>query len=120
MSEFRCGLCHHLYVKGLPDPDPEAVNRDSMPGFTANECHLLCDDCWAAAAARIEAAATIVRAAEARLRRAHNVALSQPRQFRAGNPYHDPACPVRPCDHCGAAYTGPALYCSMLCAISDA
>ena len=53
MSEFRCGLCHHLYVKGLPDPDPEAVNRDSMPGFTANECHLLCDDCWAAAAARI-------------------------------------------------------------------
>lgn len=34
--------------------------------------------------------------------------------------YHDPSCPERNCDKCGRLYTGPAVYCSMLCAVADA
>ena len=34
--------------------------------------------------------------------------------------YHDPSCPERHCDYCGLRYRGPAVYCSIECAIADA
>ena len=34
--------------------------------------------------------------------------------------YHDPSCPPRDCDRCGRSYTGPAVYCSLTCALADA
>lgn len=34
--------------------------------------------------------------------------------------YHDPTCPPRNCDKCGKVYTGPAVYCSLECAVADA
>lgn len=34
--------------------------------------------------------------------------------------YHDPNYPERPCDRCGKSYNGPAVYCSIECAIADA
>jgi hypothetical protein len=34
--------------------------------------------------------------------------------------YNDDACEPRACDHCGATYRGPAVYCSLECALADA
>jgi hypothetical protein len=34
--------------------------------------------------------------------------------------YHDDACEPRACDHCSATYRGPAVYCSLECALADA
>ena len=34
--------------------------------------------------------------------------------------YRDDGFAERPCDHCGKPYRGPAVYCSLECAIADA
>lgn len=34
--------------------------------------------------------------------------------------YSDPSFPERECDHCGQLYQGPAIYCSLGCALADA
>lgn len=34
--------------------------------------------------------------------------------------YADKACDERRCDHCQALYRGPAVYCSLECALADA
>jgi hypothetical protein len=34
--------------------------------------------------------------------------------------YHDETCEPRACDHCSATYRGPAVYCSLECALADA
>ena len=38
----------------------------------------------------------------------------------AAGSYVDPSFNERECDHCGKLYRGPALYCSLTCALSDA
>jgi hypothetical protein len=39
---------------------------------------------------------------------------------RARLAYRDDSYPERACDHCGALYRGPAVYCSLDCALADA
>jgi hypothetical protein len=34
--------------------------------------------------------------------------------------YHDNSFPQRPCERCGKPYCGPAVYCSLTCALADA
>lgn len=34
--------------------------------------------------------------------------------------YDDPSFPERTCDKCGRQYRGPAVYCSLECAVADA
>jgi hypothetical protein len=34
--------------------------------------------------------------------------------------YRDDTFPARLCDHCGTSYRGPAVYCSLECAVADA
>jgi hypothetical protein len=34
--------------------------------------------------------------------------------------YRDDAFDERLCDHCGKSYRGPAVYCSLECAVADA
>jgi hypothetical protein len=34
--------------------------------------------------------------------------------------YRDDSFPARLCDHCGTSYRGPAVYCSLTCAVADA
>lgn len=34
--------------------------------------------------------------------------------------YRDDTYPERACDRCGATYQGPAVYCSLKCAVADA
>lgn len=34
--------------------------------------------------------------------------------------YADPRFPARECDCCGESYQGPAVYCSLRCALDDA
>jgi hypothetical protein len=34
--------------------------------------------------------------------------------------YHDPSMPRRECDYCRLPYNGPAIYCSLSCAVADA
>ena len=38
----------------------------------------------------------------------------------AADPYRDARFPPRRCDHCEKLYQGPAVYCSLECAIADA
>lgn len=33
--------------------------------------------------------------------------------------YRDPSLPERACDYCGKTYRGPAVYCSLECALAD-
>ena len=40
--------------------------------------------------------------------------------FRAEAAYRNDKFPERACDHCGSLYRGPAVYCSLGCAIEDA
>lgn len=37
-----------------------------------------------------------------------------------GRGYLDDTYPERPCDHCAKLYRGPAVYCSLECAVADA
>ena len=39
---------------------------------------------------------------------------------RAEAAYRDERMPERACERCGALYRGPAVYCSLACAIADA
>ncbi len=39
-------------------------------------------------------------------------AMVRPRAF-----YRDAACAERACDHCGNSYRGPAVFCSLRCAL---
>ena len=39
---------------------------------------------------------------------------------RAREGYYDPSYPERPCDYCGKAYRGKALFCSFECATAGA
>jgi RecJ-like exonuclease len=39
---------------------------------------------------------------------------------RAEDSYGDPTFTARACDKCGALYRGPAVYCSLKCALEDA
>lgn len=39
---------------------------------------------------------------------------------RAKDAYHDASYPKRHCDRCSREYTGPAVYCSLNCALEDA
>jgi hypothetical protein len=34
--------------------------------------------------------------------------------------YRNDSFPARLCDHCGTPYRGPAVYCSLECAVADA
>lgn len=38
----------------------------------------------------------------------------------ARSTYHNPTFDPRRCYHCGETYTGPAVYCSLDCALADA
>lgn len=39
---------------------------------------------------------------------------------RAESLYHNTSFRERPCDHCGASYQGPAVFCSLKCAVAAA
>lgn len=39
---------------------------------------------------------------------------------RALGAYRDDTFPERKCDYCGKLYRGPAVYCSLPCAVADA
>ncbi len=39
---------------------------------------------------------------------------------RAQDAYRDESCPIRLCDRCRLPYRGPAIYCTLECAIADA
>ena len=41
-------------------------------------------------------------------------------ELRASEAYRDDTFPERMCDHCGQLYRGPAVYCSLECAMADA
>lgn len=47
-SQFRCARCGHVHVKGLPDDEADERAMTSMPGFTPEECVVLCGECYAA------------------------------------------------------------------------
>jgi len=41
-------------------------------------------------------------------------------EAKSNDAYRDDTFPERPCDRCGKPYRGPAVYCSLTCAIADA
>lgn len=43
-----------------------------------------------------------------------------PREEVIARAYADETYPARVCDHCSKIYHGPAVYCSLECAIADA
>ncbi len=57
---------------------------------------------------------------ELRAELARREVIGTPRPRAAVEAYADPAYPPRPCDHCGRSYQGPAVYCSISCALADA
>jgi RNase P subunit RPR2 len=43
----------------------------------------------------------------------------QPLVFPVDDPYRDERFAERQCDYCGKPYRGPAVYCSLECAVDD-
>lgn len=45
-SEFTCAMCGETYEKEYSDDQAEAELAALFPGFTPDDCDLVCDDCF--------------------------------------------------------------------------
>lgn len=110
-----CPTCQgEGYVRGW---DPE--NAGALVMLPCLECNgsgvVSC--CDAAGSRALAANETPSRDRQAALPLTDETPLVFPRLADA---YRDDTYPERPCDHCGKLYRGPAVYCSLECAVADA
>lgn len=47
-NEFKCARCEGVFEKGWSDEEAAAELGERFPGFTEDECVLICDDCFQA------------------------------------------------------------------------
>jgi hypothetical protein len=45
-GEFRCAACGGVFDKGWSDDEAAAELGRAFPGFTTDDCDLVCDDCY--------------------------------------------------------------------------
>lgn len=45
-NEYRCALCHQVYIKAWSDEEAMQETQGYWPGMTQEECGVVCDDCW--------------------------------------------------------------------------
>lgn len=103
ISERYCGRCH-VFVD-----DPSLVFVCAACGAVQRDRMILCEKCGE----------PLVFPKFAALPPLPLVAPPAAKR-RAEAAYIDPAYPERPCDLCGKLYQGPAVYCSLKCALDDA
>ena len=46
MSEFKCVVCEGVFEKELTDKEAEKQLEKEFPGWTTDQCDLVCDDCF--------------------------------------------------------------------------
>ncbi len=46
MDTYKCGCCQGVFEKGVSDDEAAAELGETFPGFTPDDCGLVCDDCW--------------------------------------------------------------------------
>ncbi len=44
-NEYRCAACGCVFEKGWTDEEAVAELNNNFPGFTTDECAVVCDDC---------------------------------------------------------------------------
>lgn len=45
-NEYTCKYCSGTFTKGWTDKEAKAELEDNYPGFTEDDCALICDDCY--------------------------------------------------------------------------
>lgn len=45
-NKFTCAACGETFDKELSDEEAEAQLEDEFPGFTPDDCDIVCDDCF--------------------------------------------------------------------------
>ena len=46
VSEFKCVVCEGVFEKELTDKEAEEQLKEEFPGWTTEQCDLICDDCF--------------------------------------------------------------------------
>ena len=44
--EYECAICKGIFEKQLTDEEAAEQLKDEFPGFTPDECDIVCDDCY--------------------------------------------------------------------------
>lgn len=45
-DEYECAMCHGVFKEDRPKEEALAELEQEFPGFTPEDCDLVCDDCW--------------------------------------------------------------------------
>ncbi len=43
---FTCNICKGIFEKELSDEEAEEQLKEEFPGWTTDQCDLICDDCY--------------------------------------------------------------------------
>ena len=45
-NEYKCAFCGGVFLKGWSDEESEKELNEDFPGWTPEDCNLVCDDCY--------------------------------------------------------------------------
>ena len=45
-NKFKCYRCKNIFRKGLTDAEAEKQLEKEFPGYIAEECEVVCDNCY--------------------------------------------------------------------------
>ena len=45
-NEFKCVICEKTFEKAQTEEEAEAELEDNYPGYSTEECELVCGDCY--------------------------------------------------------------------------
>ena len=45
-NEYRCAVCEAVFEKGWSDEEAAGELDGNFPGFTPDDCELVCDGCY--------------------------------------------------------------------------
>lgn len=43
---YKCAICKGKFIKGQTDEEAERELKENYPGYSIEECELVCDDCY--------------------------------------------------------------------------
>ena len=47
-NTYKCAICGGIFEKELTDEEAKKELNEKFPGFSVDECDIVCDDCYAA------------------------------------------------------------------------
>lgn len=43
---YECAMCHGVFEEDRPLDEREAGLQERFPGYTPEDCGIVCEDCW--------------------------------------------------------------------------